>query len=83
MSFVKDNGGLLSVGAVVWVVTLGFLEWRASVHASDALAAAGIVPEATITAMKDDIEDNEEDIKDLTSRWNNLVDAVAAIGKTE
>lgn len=62
---------------VIWGITLGFLEWRASVHASKALAAAGIVPKPTIEAMKDDIEENEEDIDDLTDRWNRLVDAIA------
>ena len=64
--------------AVIWAMTLGFLEWRASVHASDALAAAGIVPEAKIVAMEDDIEDNTDDIDDIEDRWNRLVDALAA-----
>ena len=64
--------------AVIWAMTLGFLEWRASVHASDALAAAGIVPEAKIVAMEGDIEDNTDDIDDIEDRWNRLVDALAA-----
>ncbi len=76
-NFIKDNGGLLAILGVMWVITLGFLEWRASVHATDALAAAGIVPQAKIIHMEDNIEDNEEDIKDLTTRWNNLVDAIS------
>ena len=63
---------------IVWGITLGFLDWRASVHASDALAAAGIVPEAKIESMEGDIEDNSEDIDDFEDRWNRLVDAIAA-----
>ena len=64
--------------AVIWGMTLGFLDWRASVHTAEALAAAGIVPMATITAMADDISDNENDIDDIEDRWNRLVDALAA-----
>jgi len=65
---------------VVWGITLGFLDWRASVHATQALANAGIVPEAKITAMEDDISDNKDDIGDIEDRWNRLVDALAADG---
>ena len=68
-------GGGFAVG---WAMTLGFLDWRASVHASNALKEAGIVPEEKITAMEDDIDENAEDIDDLTDRWNRLVDAIAA-----
>jgi hypothetical protein len=63
---------------VVWGITLGFLDWRASVHAANALANAGIVPEAKIAAMEGDIEKNEEDIEGIEDRWNRLVDALAA-----
>jgi hypothetical protein len=67
--------------AVIWAVTLGFLDWRASVHASTALAAAGIVPVEKITAMEKDISENEDDIDEIETRWNRLVDALAASGK--
>lgn len=45
--------------------------------------AAGIVPPAKIEAMEGDIEDNSDDIEKIQTRWNALIDAVAAQRVTE
>lgn len=42
------------------------------------LAAAGIVPAHEVTAIKDDVAENTDDIDDIENRWNALVDALAA-----
>jgi len=78
MSFVKDNGGAIAVGAVVLAILAGYMEWRIGANVGDALAEAGIVPEAKITAMEGDIDRNEGDIDGIEDRWNRLVDALAA-----
>jgi len=78
MSFVKENGGLLVVGAVVLAILAGYMEWCIGVAVGSQLKAADIVPPAKITAMEGDIEDNSDDIGDIEDRWNRLVDAIAA-----
>ena len=78
MNWIKENGGVLVVGGVVLAIIAGYMEWRIGANVTSALADAGIVPEAKIVAMEDDIEDNKEDIGAIEDRWNRLVDALAA-----
>ena len=79
-NFVKDNGGILTVMVFLYALSMGFLEWRAQVHAQDYIAekTAGIVAPEKIEAMDDNIQENEESIEAMEDRWNRLVDAIAA-----
>ena len=49
--FIKSNGGLLVVGAVVLGILGGFGKWQVSVEVAAQLANAGIVPASTVTAI--------------------------------
>ena len=64
--------GLLAVGG-------GFL---LTVYIKAEIAAqlqdAGIVPEYEVTALKEDVQENADDIDTIEDRWNRLVDALAA-----
>ena len=77
MTFIKDNGGLLTVAAVCLAIVGGYVELRLNAK----LETMGLVQPAEVTAMKDDIQDNENDIDGLEGRWNAIVDAVAAAGR--
>ena len=74
MNFIKENGGMLAVGAVAMMIVAGYVELRVNANLNE----RGLVAPAKITAMSDDIEDNSEDIGDFEDRWNTLIDALAA-----
>ena len=78
MNFIKENGGVLVVGAVILAALAGYMEWRISVGVGAQLQAKDIVAPLKIETMEDDIEDNTDDIDDIEDRWNRLVDAIAA-----
>lgn len=78
MSWIKDNGGILAVGAVVLVVFGALADWRISVKVAQQLAEANIVPKHEVTELRKDVGENSEDIDDIEDRWNRLVDALAA-----
>jgi len=78
MSFIKESGGLLVVGAVLLAILAGYMEWRIGAAVSSQLQAKDIVAPLKIETMEGDIEDNTEDIDDIEDRWNRLVDAIAA-----
>ena len=77
MSFVKENGGPLIIGAVFFGIIAGYIELRIPPIVDKKLQTVGLVAPAKIEAMDENIEENEEDIDDLTDRWNRLVDAIA------
>ena len=66
-------------GAGVVLTILG-LATKAYVAAEVAnqLAAAGIVPEHEVAELRKDVETNASDIDGIETRWNALVDALAA-----
>ncbi len=74
MKFIQDNGGLLAVGAVAMILLGAYAEWRIDRAVSDALASAGIVPEAKIEAMEGDIADNKEYIRKTEDKVERIVD---------
>jgi len=78
MNFLKENGGVLVVGAVILAILAGYMEWRISVSVGAKFLAADIVPTLKIETMEGDIEENTDDIDDIEDRWNRLVDAIAA-----
>ena len=78
MNWVKENGGVLVIGAVILAILAGYMEWRIGTAVSTQLQAKNIVAPAKIESMEGDIEDNGEDIDDIEDRWNRLVDALAA-----
>lgn len=83
MSFIQDNGGPLALAVLVMAFCAGYIELRLPSEADlqakvDAkFVAAGAVPVHRMDSAEEDIVDNEEDIKTLTNRWNNLVDAIS------
>jgi len=77
--FISENGGILALLAVVTIALGVWIEWRIGGH----LDSRGLIEPAKITAMADDIQENEEDIGELEDRWNAIVDAVAAAGRTD
>ena len=79
MNFIKDNGGIIAVAAVSLAIVGGYVELRLNAK----LETMGLVKPVEVVAMKDDIQDNEDDIDGLETRWNNIVDAVAAAGRTD
>jgi len=77
-NFIKDNGGPLVVGAVFLAIILGYIELRIPPIVVAEIESRGIVSSDKIDSMEGDIEDNEGDIGELTTRWNRLVDAISA-----
>lgn len=57
---------------IAWGVTLGFLEWRASVHANEAIVGAGYASPAAVEA-------NAESIRDLEKATEKMDDKVERI----
>lgn len=84
MSFIKENGGPLTVVVIVAAAIVGYIELRLpseaelQVMVDDKFVAAGAVPVHRMDQAEEDIEENAEDIDDFADRWNNLIDALAA-----
>ncbi len=71
----KVTGWILGGGfAVIWAMTLGFLDWRASVHASDAITAASMVNPADVEANAESIKDLEANQEKLENKIERIVD---------
>ena len=64
----------MAVLAVGLAIVAGYAEWRIDRAVSDALASAGIVPEAKIEAMEGDIADNKEYIRKTEDKVERIVD---------
>ena len=71
------------VAGLVLIIGGAYTEWRISVAVDAKFQAAGIVSSDKSDAMDGDINENKDDIDGLESRWNNIVDAVAAAGRTD
>jgi len=75
MSFVKDNGGVLAVIAVIAAILAGYAEWRISVAVAAQFSAASLVSPASVAA-------NTESIKDLEGadlRMDNKIERIVDI----
>lgn len=83
MSFVKDNGGPIALVLMFFGAVAGYIELRlpsdADIQAKvDAkFVAAGAVAPHRMDQAEKDIDENTDDIDDVQTRWNNLVDTLA------
>lgn len=80
--FISDNGGILAVLAVCFVIGAAYLEWRISENTQAAVNAAGsVTPEQLAAALKD-IAQNAEDIGKLENadeRFEGKIDRIVDI----
>ena len=80
--FISENGGILAVLAVCFVIGAAYLEWRISENATAAINAAGsVTPEQLAAALKD-IAENAEDIGKLEGaddRFEAKIDRIVDI----
>lgn len=75
MEWDKIKGFVLGGGLLfIWGVTLGFLEWRAAVHADDAIVNAGFASPANVAANAESIKDLERDAEKLDVKIEKIVD---------
>ena len=69
MNFIKDNGGILAVIAIVAVMVYGYMELRAPKLIADEVANKAY-------AQQKDVNDNSDDIADLEARHQADIDKV-------
>ena len=76
--FLKNNGGLLAVGGVLWVAAMGILDWRIDVAMTEKLEAAGMVSPEKVQGMEKDIQETREqhvaDSERMDSKIERIVD---------
>ncbi len=75
MSFIKDNGGILTVLGVAVILLAGYAEWRISEAVEKELAA-------TVPASKAAVDANTESITDLEAtdvRMDNKIERIVDI----
>ena len=80
--FIADNGGILAVLAVCFVIGAAYLEWRIQVNATAAINNAGSVTPAQLEAALKDIARNGEDIDSLEKvdeRFESKIDRIVDI----
>lgn len=70
-------GSVLGGGLGLTILGLAAHAWIAA-EIKAQLESAGVVPKHEVTAIKEDVAENAEDIDAIESRWNALVDALAA-----
>lgn len=58
---------------VIWGITLGFLEWRAAVHADQAIVGAGFASPAAVEANKESIRDLEKEADKMDEKIERIV----------
>ena len=74
--WIKDN--LLAVAGGLLLVCGFLLTQYVNREIASQLEEAGIVPEHKVVQLEKDVEENTDDISDFETRWNNLIDALAA-----
>ena len=80
--FIADNGGILAVLAVCFVIGAAYLEWRIQVNATEAINSAGSVTPEQLEAALKDIARNGEDIDSLEKvdeRFEGKIDRIVDI----
>lgn len=73
MNWIKDNGGVLVIGVLLFGGVLGYMELRAPGIVQSQLEANGIVPKTTIDGMKEDITDLEAEDEKLDGKIERIV----------
>lgn len=79
MSFVKDNGGMLAVLGVAFVVLGAFADWRISVKVDEALAAKGFATSDKITEIEEDLADQKVVHKEDRDRMDGKIERIVDI----
>lgn len=79
MSFVKDNGGMLAVLGVAFVVIGAFADWRIGVKVNEALAAQGFASSDKINEIKEDIADQKTIHKEDRDRMDGKIERIVDI----
>lgn len=74
MSFIKDNGGLLAVLGVCFVIGAGYLEWRIDVNQRSQLAEAELAKPSDVAANTESIEDLEKADERMDGKIERIVD---------
>jgi hypothetical protein len=74
MSFVKENGGMLAVGLVLWGIATGVLGYMIKGEVSDQLDARGLISPDKITSIEQDIAE---------AKTQHQIDAERMDGKIE
>lgn len=74
MKFLQDNGGLLAVLGVCFVIGAGYLEWRIDVNQRAQLAAADLASPAAVEANTESIEDLETADLRMDGKIERIVD---------
>lgn len=80
--FISENGGILAVLAVCFVIGAAYLEWRIKENATAVINASGSVTPAQLDAALKDIAENAEDIGKLESadeRFEGKIDRIVDI----
>jgi len=79
MRFIRDNGGMLAVLAVVAVLLGTYAEWRIAVNVKSQLDATGQVAPHQIIAIEKDIADQKETHNRDSERMDNKIERIVDI----
>jgi len=79
MSFVKDNGGPLVVGAVIFAAVIGYIELRAPVMIGTEMDGRGLVSTQTVAEIKRDVADQKVVHKEDRDRQDDKIERIVDI----
>ncbi len=57
--FIRANGGMLAVMAVIVAIGAAYLEWRIGEHVTEQFEAAGLISPDRMSAAEQDIQEEE------------------------
>jgi hypothetical protein len=79
MSFIKENGGPMVVGAAVLATLIGYIELRAPQMVSAEMDKRGLVQTGAVASIKEDVEDLQATHAEDTAEWKRRVEKIVDI----
>ena len=79
MKFIQNNGGTITVAAVVLAIVAGYMEWRVSVIVGAEMDAVGLVSTDRVTSIEKDMAETRETHAADSTRMDGKIERIVDI----
>lgn len=82
-TFIRENGGVLTVLGVAVLILAGYVEWRISENVFRAVHAQQLAKAADVTDLRADLEGDINELKAANNKLDGKIDQIITILITE